>query len=133
MIDAEYEALGGDAFRANFGDAMFKKIVVTSLTKRMQAEMERDPEFKRAYYHDHAADDIATYLREKRPHGLYRQDGILHLGGGQCVLMPQATREHLLAWALREDDERNLAYIKSRLNKWDSHPECKTLAELESA
>jgi hypothetical protein len=41
MLDAEYEALGGDAFRARFGDATVKKVVVRGLAKRMQAEAER--------------------------------------------------------------------------------------------
>lgn len=45
--------------------------------------------------------------------------------------MPDATRDHLFAWALYEDDERNLAYIKSRLDAWDNHRECRTLGQLE--
>jgi hypothetical protein len=46
--------------------------------------------------------------------------------------MYHLTREHLLSWALLESDDRNLAYIRSRLDLWDRHPECQTLAELEA-
>ena len=131
MIEAEYEALGGDAFRAQFGDELTDKLVKAALVRQMQAEMERDTLFKRVYYHDQASHVVAAYLEDKRPQGVYRQDGILKLAGGKFVEMPIANREHLLAWALQENDERNLAYVKSRLDYWDAHPQCNTLAELE--
>jgi hypothetical protein len=81
-----------------------------------------------ACYHEQASRAVDKHLEEARPQGPCREDGIIPIGGGFYVQMPMATRDHLVAWALQENDERNLAYIKSR---WDSHPECKTLAELE--
>ena len=69
----------------------------------------------------------------RRPTGAYRPDGILTITENLRVHMPKATRDHVLDWGLCEQNERNLAYIKSRLELWDAHPECKTLAELEKA
>src|SRR5262249_1779924 len=123
LIEAEYELL--DASPAYLDDATAWKLVVAGLAKRMQAEAERDHEFKCAWHHARAARHIAEYLKDARPQGAYRSDGIIPIDGGLCVQMPMATREHLLAWALQETNERNLAYIKSRLDRWESHPECK--------
>jgi hypothetical protein len=133
MIGAEYEALGGDALRSWFGDVLTDKIVKSGLGRRMQAELERDDQFRLAYCYDQAARDFARYLEDRRPQGSYRSDGILQLALDKCVHMPRATREHLLAWALWESDERNLNYAKTRLDHWGAHPECHTLAELEAA
>lgn len=50
------------------------------------------------------------------------------------VLMSAATRDDVLHWARwdsQENDRRNTDYITSTLALWNSHPECKTLAELE--
>jgi hypothetical protein len=132
MIEAEYESFGGDAFRARFGDAMADEVLTKCLARRIQAEAEHDDEFRRAYCYDQARRDVGAYLEATRPQGAYRQDGMLRLAGSKLIEMPMASREQLLAWALVEDDERNLAYIRSRLDQWDAHPECKTLAELES-
>jgi hypothetical protein len=93
-------------------------------------ELERNPELGEAA--------ILSLVKEvwdypvDCPTGQYREDAIVSIGDRR-FLMRFLTRESLLAWALHESDERNLAYIKSRLDKWDRHPECKTLAELERA
>jgi hypothetical protein len=80
-----------------------------------------------------AGADIESYLAARRPVGTYRQDGMLKLDRDRYVEMPHATRDHLLAWALHESDDRNLEYIRRTLSKWDAHPECRTLGELEAA
>ena len=131
MIDAEYEAIGDDKFREQVGEETVHKLVLSAYSKRFKAELERDPEFKAAWCLDVAGQDVQRYISERRPTGAYRQDGILKLGDNSAVFMPEATRDHLVAWALCEDDERNLAYAKSRLDAWDEHPECKTLDQLE--
>lgn len=132
MVEAEYEALGGDNFRDQFGDEMVQKIVVPGLTKRLQAELARDAEFKAALGHDVAGQYLDEYIATRRPTGQYREDGLLRLDDKRLIEMPMATREHLIAWALNEDDKRNLDYIKSRLDLWEAYPECKTLGELEA-
>jgi hypothetical protein len=63
---------------------------------------------------------------------IYRADAVLPLSANERVMMQDALREHLIAWALHESDERLLVYIRSRLDLFDAHPECKTLAELEA-
>jgi hypothetical protein len=131
MIEAEYEAIGGDDFRAKFGDKMVEKIVTAALAKRTKALVENDEEFKQAFFYDLAGKDILQWTDARRPAGAYREDGILQLSEKELVFMRSATREHLVVWALHESDERNLTYIRSRLDLWDRHPECKTLAELE--
>jgi hypothetical protein len=111
---------------------MVDNALAKRLARRIQIESERDEEFKHAYCYDQAKRDVDEYLTATRPQGAYRQDGMLRLGGGKLIEMPMASHKQLLAWALVEADERNLAYIRSRLDRWDAHPECKTLAELES-
>jgi hypothetical protein len=133
MIETEYEAIGGDKFKQQVGEAAIRKLVISAYSKRLNAELERDPEFHAAWCLNVAGEDVQRYISERRPVGAYRQDGILKLGDNSAVFMPEATRDHLLAWALWEDDERNLAYAKSRLDAWDEHPECKTLDQLERA
>jgi hypothetical protein len=76
--------------------------------------------------------DVLRWDAEHRPTGAYREDGVLRLSETERVMMRDATREHLLTWALWEDDDRNLAYIKNRLDLWDAHCDCKTLGELEA-
>ena len=131
LIELEYEAIGGDIFREQFGSETVDRLVVQGYTKRLKTELENDPEFYAAWCFHIAGEDVQRYISERRPAGAYRQDGILKLGDNSAVFMPEATRDHLLAWALWEDDERNLAYAKSRLDAWDDHPECRTLAQLE--
>jgi hypothetical protein len=132
LFDAEYEALGVDTFRALFGDAIVSKVLAAAVSKRMRTEAEHDDEFSRAWQRAQASLAVGRHLEDAKPKGAYRPDGILPISGDKCVRMPMATREHLLAWALHEADERNLDYIKSRLDWWNSRPQCKTLAELES-
>jgi hypothetical protein len=131
IMDAEYKAIDGDDFRAKFGDEMVKKIITERLAKQLEALVESDPEFKEAYIHNIATRYVKQYEVDKRPTGAYREDGVLPLSENDRVFMSHATRAHLLAWALHEDDERNLAYIRSRLDLWNKHPECKNLKELE--
>jgi hypothetical protein len=106
--------------------------------KRIKAEIkakgENDLEFREAYLL-HIA-NVATesdWEARCRPTGEYQKDAFLPLGAHRLVAMWGATREQLISWALMEPDERNLAYIKSRLDLWDAHPECKKLEELEAA
>lgn len=73
--------------------------------------------------------EVNRYLKERRPSGMFRADGIIPLSEELQVEMPMATREHLLKWASVETDERNLAYIKSRLALWE--PRHATLADVE--
>jgi hypothetical protein len=62
----------------------------------------------------------------------YLENSVLPLSETRRVCARDATCEHLIEWAIYEDDEGTLAYIKSRLDLWVSHPECKTLPELEA-
>lgn len=105
--------------------------MLSAYSKRFKAELERDSEFHKAWCLNVAGENVDRYVSERRPLGAYRKDGVLKLGDDRLVCMPDATRDHLLAWALDEDDERNLAYIKSRLDAWDEHQEYKTLDQLE--
>lgn len=133
LIDLEYQAIGGDAFREQFGEEAVNRKIIPAYTARLTAELERDPEFKTAWYHDLARQDVQYWEVGRRPEGAYRPDGVLKLSNDLRVFMPEATREHLLSWALCENDDRNLAYIKIRLDAWDDHPECKNLDQLERA
>ncbi len=133
IIESEYEAIGGDGFRAQFGDEMLDKLVVPALVKRQNAECERDPEFKAERMRDRAKQEVDAYLGDRQPVGAFREDGWLKVSKTTYVQMPMATRDHLVAWALHESDERNLDYIARTLAKWDRRPQIKTLAELEAA
>jgi hypothetical protein len=77
MFDVEYAALGGDTFRALFGEAKLAKVLTNAVERRMRTEAKRDDEFRRAFCHEQAVRDIAAYLKDKRPQGAYRPDGIL--------------------------------------------------------
>jgi len=134
MIQAEYEALGIDiSYPGAECSLEMHALVKERLTKQIQIELERDPLFKMAWLYDQTKKQIQEWATLRRPTGAYRPDGILTLSENLRVFMPKAARNHLLSWALCEKDERNLAYVKSRLELWDAHPECKTLAELEKA
>jgi hypothetical protein len=134
MIEAEYEALGIDIKEPGARVTQEQHdLVVERYRAQVAIELERDPEFRQAWFFDVAGQNVDRYVSEHQPAGAYRKDGVLKLSDNRIVLMPDATRDHLLSWALYEDDDGNLAYIKSRLDLWDDHPECKTLAELEKA
>lgn len=49
LIDAEYEALGGDKFREQVDEETVHKLVVQGYTKRLEAELENNPEFYAAW------------------------------------------------------------------------------------
>jgi hypothetical protein len=102
-------------------------------TKQIKIELERDPLFKAAWLYEQTMEQIQRWATLRRPTGAYRLDGVLTVSENRHVFMPKATRDGLLSWALCEKDERNLEYIKSCLELWDDHPDCKTLAELEKA
>jgi hypothetical protein len=134
MIEAEYTALGIDTTYP--GVRVSKEqddLVRTRVREKLMIEAERDPQFREAALNDRAREIFLRYEAERYPKGEYREDAILPIGEDKRVMMQFITRKTLLAWALHESDERNLAYIKNRLDKWDRHPECKTLAELENA
>jgi hypothetical protein len=133
MIDAQYEALGIDLSSPGVEcSEEVHALVRERFAKQVAIAVEHDPEFKLAWLLDLAMHHAREWEASRRPTGTYREDGVLPLSEDLRVFMPKATREDLLAWALRENDERNLAYIKNRLELWDFHPECETLAELEN-
>jgi hypothetical protein len=68
----------------------------------------------------------------ERPKGEYRKEAFFPINDRTWKQMQWAKRDDLLVWALLESDDRNLAYIRSRMALWDTHPECRTLAELEA-
>jgi hypothetical protein len=135
MIEKQYRALGIDPDdpRGLRSTKRQDKLVHKRHVAEIEAKVKSDPEFRKAYLHHVAALEIAAWEADKRPTGKYREDGILFIDDQKRVSMPWATREHLLSWALQESDERNLAYIKSRLDLWEKYPECKKLEELEAA
>jgi len=133
MIEAAYKELGVDlAYGAEISPKMYA-LAKARVTKQVEIECERDPLFKMAWLYDQTKKQMQEWATLRRPTGAYRPDGILTITENLRVHMPKATRDHLLDWGLCEQNERNLAYIKSRLELWDAHPECKTLAELEKA
>jgi hypothetical protein len=134
MIAGQYRTLGIDPNDPHGIQSTQEQdeLVQRRLVAEIDARAESDPEFMDAYLLDAAKQAIDKALADKRPSGKYREDGSIPLSDTMRVQMPWATRGHLLAWALLESDERNLGYIKSRLDLFDVHPECKNLAELEA-
>jgi hypothetical protein len=136
MIEAQYQALGIDLSYPGTGVEISPEmhaLATERFAKQIKTELERDPLFKMAWLYDQTKKQIQEWETLRRPTGAYRPDGILTVSENRRVFMPKATRNDLLSWALCEKDDANLAYIKSRLELWDAHPECKTLAELEKA
>jgi hypothetical protein len=109
-----------------------KEIIHNRFTAEMDAKLKNDQEFKEALAMREVKKVYKQMMAERLPSGEYREDGLLPLSAKEIVEMPWATREHLLAWALLEGNDANLAYIKSRLDLWDAHPECQKLEELEA-
>jgi hypothetical protein len=133
MIEAEYKALGVDIDDPGFQPTPEQHdLVVERYGAQVAIELERDPLFRQAWFLDVATQHMREWETDHRPTGAYREDGFLPLSDRLRVFMRDATREHLLSWALQENDEHNLAYIKSRLDHWEKHPSCKTLGELEA-
>jgi hypothetical protein len=135
MIEKQYNALGVDTDDPAGIQATPEQqdLVVKRYAAQIEARVACDPEFKAAYCHHVAAREMRAVDEAARPIGEYNKDAILPLDDNMRVVMSYATRDHLIKWALRENDSRNLAYIKSRLDLFDAHPECKTLSELEAA
>ena len=109
------------------------ELIKTRYADQVKIAVEHDPEFATAWFYHLAHQDLEQWEAEHRPMGTYREDSVLKVSETHRVFMRDATREHLLGWALHESDERNLAYVKNRLSLFDAHPECRTLAELEVA
>jgi hypothetical protein len=107
-------------------------LVKERIKAEIKAKGENDPEFREAFYLDMATPYTAA---DKRHNDVFDPDYFISIEehNGRIIRMRHATREHLISWALLESDEHNLAYIKSRLDLWDAHPECKKLEELEAA
>lgn len=104
-------------------------LIAAAMTERCQPLFESDPEFTEAVVYAGLAAAINSFIEERRPQGEYWSDGVIRLGPGSCVMMPNATRDDLLAWQKLETDPANLAYIETRLALWKA--DYKNLAELE--
>jgi hypothetical protein len=135
IIDKVFREEGLDPDDPNRGELTEEqsKRVTERLVVVTDAKAERDPEFASARLDNLAARDIAQWIKESRPTGEYRENNVIPLNGDGLKFMKHADREDLLAWALLESDERNLEYIRSRLDHWDKRPEIKTLKDLEEA
>jgi hypothetical protein len=132
MMNEEYEALGGDGLLEKHDKNAIQQLMKERYIEQVKSWLEHDEEFKSAWCAREAKQNIDRYISEHQPSGAYREDAVLRLDKDTLVMMPRATRNHLIAWAMWESDDRNLGYIKSRLDIWDAHPECKTLSELEN-
>jgi hypothetical protein len=135
MIENQYRTLGIDPDdpRGMVTTPEQDKLALERYIAELKAREKSDPEFRDAYINHLVSQTVDRYDIEHRPKGEYREDGTIPLSDTRRVQMPRATREHLLSWALLESDERNLAFIKNRLDLWERHPVCKNLAELEAA
>ena len=132
-IAEEYEKQWAESL-AQIDEATIHQIAQVEATKRVRAEMERNPAFREALLNRCAKqwteEHSNEYLQAHRPNGRYRDDVILTLNHKNLVKMWDATRDYVMQWAQHETDPRNLQYIVSRLAVWDDAKH-KTLADLE--
>jgi len=77
--------------------------------------------------------EVSLHDARRRPKGSYNPECVIPLDRDLRKHMQDATREDLLAWRKMERSPANLEYIRSRLDLWEAHPECRTLGELEAA
>ena len=106
------------------------QIITERLTAKVEAELERDPEFAKAFRREQVDIELKRYLTEHRPKGKYDPQAIIPIDDSRRVKeMAYATKDDLFAWALQETDEGNLTYIRLRLDAWKQH---QTLSELEA-
>jgi hypothetical protein len=132
-IAEEYEKQWAESL-AQFDEATIHQIAQVGATKRVRAEMERNPAFREALL-DRCAKQWTEersneYLQAHRPNGRYQADGLLTLDNKNLVKKCDATRDYVVQWARHETDPSNLQYIVSRLAVWDDAKH-KKLANLE--
>jgi hypothetical protein len=88
-----------------------------------------NPEFQDAVIHRCVREEMEKCIEMARPRGFFEVGAMIRIDAKHLVFMENAKRDHLLSWALLESNEKNLEYIKSRLEFWK--PEHATLADVE--
>ena len=104
-IAEEYEKQWAESL-AQIDEATIHQIAQVEATKRVRAEMERNPAFREALLNRCAKqwteEHSNEYLQAHRPNGRYRDDVILTLNHKNLVKMCDATRDYVVQWARHE-------------------------------
>jgi hypothetical protein len=80
IVEEIYESHGGDQYLHTLSAKEAQSLIVPGVAARMKAECENSPEFRDAWLHDLAQNDVASFLNDHRPTGAYRTDGYLQTG-----------------------------------------------------